>query len=234
MKDNLRFMEDLKLNERDAIVIVDLQLDFMPGGALAVPEGDMIVSGINKVTRLFQTAVYTKDWHPPGHRSFASSHEGKRPMDPIDQPGLGPVLWPDHCVQGQRGAEFHHDLDIRPATIILHKGTNPAIDSYSAFIENDRKTETGLEGYLKNRRIERIFVCGLALDYCVFFTAMDGVEKGFKVGVILDLSAPLDIPRGNKEDRIRRMSKNGIMFYFQDSSKSLLYRWYGDIRDLIP
>jgi nicotinamidase/pyrazinamidase len=225
----IRCTDDLELNEKDAIIVVDAQIDFMPGGALQVPDGDRIVPGINSLVRRFPTAVYTRDWHPDGHKSFASAHKGKRPMDPVDLPGLGPVLWPDHCIQGKRGADFHQDIDIRPATLILHKGTNREIDSYSAFLENDKKTETGLDGYLKNRGIERIFICGLALDYCVFYTAMDGINKGFRVCVVLDLSAPIDVPAGSKKRVIKVMQENGISFYIHDKGKELLNMWYGDV-----
>lgn len=229
MEVHVQHLEGIGIKKTDALLVVDMQLDFMPGGALAVVDGDRVVPGVNTLAARFGTVVYTRDWHPPGHKSFASAHEGKRPMDPIEAPGLGPVLWPDHCVCGTWGAQFHPDLDLRPATLILHKGTNPEIDSYSGFLENDKKTETGLDGYLKNRGIVRIFVCGLAMDFCDFFSAIDGLNKGYKAGFILDLSPPLDIPKGNKARVIKSMLDAGIEFFLSDTSRVLFNKWYGDI-----
>lgn len=234
MGEHVQPLEGLDINETDALLAVDLQHDFMPGGALAATDGDRIVPGVNALASQFSTVVYTRDWHPPGHKSFASVYKGKKPMDPIEAPGLGPVLWPDHCVCGTWGAQFHPDLDIRPATLILHKGTNPEIDSYSAFLENDKETETGLDGYMKNRGIVRIFVCGLVLDFCDFFTAMDGLNKGFEVGVVLDLSPPLDIPKGNKTHVIKSMLDAGIKLFFSDPSRVFFNKWYGDIDAFQP
>ena len=154
----------------------------------------------------------TQDWHPSDHSSFASSHEGKNPFDPHEEEGIGPVLWPDHCVQGSKGAEFHPDLDLTKAKAIIRKGYNIKIDSYSGFMENDRKTLTGLSGYLKSINILRIFLCGLALDYCVYFTAIDGKNLGFDVFVIPDLSRGIDDPKNNIKNTLENMKKNGIKF----------------------
>ena len=181
--DDLKIEKDIKISNKDALIIVDMQYDFMPGGALPVKEGDLIIEDINNIATIFKDnqgiVVFTQDWHPIGHMSFASSHPGKNPGDEFISEGIGPVLWPDHCVQGSHGAKMHDHLNQNIANAIIRKGYNPNVDSYSAFIENDKKSETGLAGYLESLRVERIFVCGLALDYCCFSTAIDGVNLGF-------------------------------------------------------
>src|SRR4030042_5623063 len=161
---DIRYSKDVVVMPDDALVVVDLQPDFMPGGNLPVSGGDEIVGGINRILPLFKTVVATQDWHPKDHRSFASTHPGKSPYDLFEAPGLGPVLWPDHCVQGSRGAAFHPDFEVDRATLILRKGYHRDIDSYSALKENDMTTETGLSGYLKTKKIHRVFLSGLALD----------------------------------------------------------------------
>lgn len=176
-----------------ALVVVDVQNDFCPGGALAVSEGDQIVPGINTLMKQFHTVVLTQDWHPAGHSSFASSHAGKAPMELIDMPYGAQVLWPDHCVQGSTGAAFHPDLETDRASLIIRKGANPEIDSYSAFFENDRKTPTGLEGYLRNLNIKQLTFVGLATDFCVNFSALDAASLGFAVSVKLDLCRGIDL-----------------------------------------
>lgn len=176
-----------------ALVVVDVQNDFCPGGALAVAEGDQIVPGINALMKQFHTVVLTQDWHPAGHSSFASSHAGKAPMELIDMPYGAQVLWPDHCVQGSTGAAFHPDLETDRASLIIRKGANPEIDSYSAFFENDRKTPTGLEGYLRNLNIKQLTFVGLATDFCVNFSALDAASLGFAVSVKLDLCRGIDL-----------------------------------------
>ena len=176
-----------------ALVVVDVQNDFCPGGALAVTEGDQMVSGINALMREFHTVVLTQDWHPKGHSSFASSHTGKAPMELIEMPYGPQVLWPDHCVQGSHGAAFHSALETDRASLIIRKGTNPKIDSYSAFFENDRKTPTGLEGYLRNLKIEKLTFVGLATDFCVNYSALDAASLGFTVSVNLDLCRGIDL-----------------------------------------
>ena len=152
-----------------ALIVIDVQNDFCPGGALAVPEGDQIVPGINALMDDFDTVVLTQDWHPAGHSSFASSHDGKSPYELIDMPYGPQVLWPDHCVQGSAGSDLHADLNVTRANVIIRKGTNPAIDSYSAFFENDQKTPTGLEGYLKSLGVTEITMVGLATDSACSF-----------------------------------------------------------------
>ncbi|MHA2399525.1 MAG: bifunctional nicotinamidase/pyrazinamidase [Promethearchaeota archaeon] len=212
-----------KITKNDALLIVDMQYDFIPGGALPVEGGDLIINGINSMAKKFKMSseyiVFSQDWHPPGHLSFASSHPGKNPGDEYrTQDGaIGPILWPDHCVQGTLGAEFHKDLDTWLASVIIRKGTNSNVDSYSAFLENDKKTETGLAGYLKSTRIERIYICGLALDYCCYFSAMDAVEFGFKTYFLLALSKGINLPTGNIDRAIENMVEKGIKFVNAES-----------------
>ena len=181
------------VNERDVLLVVDIQNDFCPGGALAVPRGDEVVAPINLLAGNFAHVVLTQDWHPPGHLSFASSHPGRRPFDTIMAPYGPQVLWPDHCVQGTKGAEFREDLYIPHAELVLRKGYRRGIDSYSAFCENDRKTPTGLAGYLRERGFERIFLAGLAFDFCVRYSAEDARREGFGVIVVEDCCRAIDL-----------------------------------------
>jgi nicotinamidase/pyrazinamidase len=176
-----------------ALIVIDVQKDFCPGGALAVPQGDAIVAGINRLMPDFDAVVLTQDWHPAGHSSFASAHEGKVPYAMVEMPYGQQVLWPDHCIQGSLGAQFHADLQIDRADMIIRKGYNPAIDSYSAFFENDHRTPTGLEGYLRTRGIDRLVMVGLALDFCVNFSAVDAASLGFAVEVRCDLCRAIDL-----------------------------------------
>ena len=180
-------------SERDVLIITDPQVDFCPGGALAVPEGDAIIPIVNRLARRFTHVVVTQDWHPPGHMSFASAHPGKRPFDTIEVDYGPQTLWPDHCVQGTAGAAFHPALDLPNAELVIRKGYHPAIDSYSAFRENDRKTPTGLTGYLRERGLTRVNLCGLATDFCVFFSAIDAREAGFETALVLDASRGIDL-----------------------------------------
>ncbi|HZU91837.1 MAG TPA: bifunctional nicotinamidase/pyrazinamidase [Stellaceae bacterium] len=177
---------------RDVLLVVDVQNDFCPGGALAVPDGDAIVPLVNRLARRFAHVVLTQDWHPAGHASFASAHPGKRPFETIELGYGSQILWPDHCVQGTEGARFHAGLDIPHAELVLRKGYARAIDSYSAFRENDRKTPTGLAGYLKERGFARLTLCGLATDFCVLFSALDGRAAGFEVAVALAACRGID------------------------------------------
>jgi nicotinamidase/pyrazinamidase len=183
----------IKPDDSDILLIVDVQNDFCPGGNLPVPGGDEVVPVINRIARRFRNVVLTQDWHPAGHRSFASSHAGRKPFETI-QVAYGPqILWPDHCVQGTRGAEFRGDLDVPHAALVIRKGFRPHIDSYSAFYENDRTTPTGLAGYLRERGLERIVVAGLALDFCVRYSAEDARREGFDVVVIEDACRGIDV-----------------------------------------
>ena len=169
---------------KTALLVIDVQNDFCPAGALEVAGGNEIVPYINKEMVKYDCVVLTQDWHPKGHSSFATSHEGKNPLELIKMPYGDQVLWPDHCVQGSKGAEFHPDLNIEQANAIIRKGSNPFIDSYSAFFENDRKTPTGLDGYLKSLEIEKINLVGLATDFCVNYSAQDAANLGYKVSVL--------------------------------------------------
>ncbi|GAB4550128.1 MAG: bifunctional nicotinamidase/pyrazinamidase [Ruegeria sp.] len=175
-----------------ALIVIDVQNDFCPGGALAVPNGDEIVAPINAMMPDFDAVILTQDWHPAGHSSFASSHLGKAPYDLVEMPYGPQVLWPDHCVQGTPGAEFHPDLRT-DADLILRKGFRSAIDSYSAFFENDRTTPTGLEGYLRTRGIDRLTLVGLATDFCVHYSAVDAARLGFDVTVRTDACRAIDL-----------------------------------------
>jgi nicotinamidase/pyrazinamidase len=175
-----------------ALIVIDVQNDFCPDGSLAVPSGDEIVPGINALMADYDAVILTQDWHPAGHSSFASTHPGKQDMDLIDMPYGPQVLWPDHCIQGSAGAEFHPDLNADRADLIIRKGYNPAIDSYSAFFENDQSTPTGLEGYLRTRGITTLTMVGLATDFCVNYSAVDAVKLGFSVNVRTDLSRAID------------------------------------------
>lgn len=176
-----------------ALIVIDVQNDFCPGGALAVPEGDVIVPGINALMADAEAVVLTQDWHPAGHSSFASEHEGQEPYSMIDMPYGPQVLWPDHCVIGSDGAAFHTDLNTDRAEMVIRKGFRRAIDSYSAFFENDHETPTGLEGYLRARGISTLTMVGLATDFCVAFSAIDAAKLGFDVTVRLDLCRAIDL-----------------------------------------
>ncbi len=176
----------------DALLVIDVQPDFMPGGALAVPDGDAVVPVINRLLERMPHAIATQDWHPPGHASFASTHTGRRPFETIELAYGAQTLWPDHCIQGSAGAALHPDLDLRRVELILRKGFRLGIDSYSAFRENDRATLTGLQSYLRERGITRVFLAGLARDYCVQYTAEDALEQGFDVLILEDACRPID------------------------------------------
>jgi nicotinamidase/pyrazinamidase len=175
------------------LVVVDLQNDFMPGGALAVPRGDEVVPLVNRLAARFDNVVLTQDWHPRGHVSFASSHPGKKPFETIQLSYGAQVLWPDHCVQGTSGAVLHPDLNVTKAQLVIRKGHHADIDSYSAFLEADRRTATGLAGYLRERKLEKLYVCGLATDFCVAWTALDARAAGFDTTVIEDASRAIDL-----------------------------------------
>jgi nicotinamidase/pyrazinamidase len=175
------------------LVVVDLQNDFMPGGALAVPRGDEVVPLVNRLAARFDNIVLTQDWHPRGHVSFASSHPGKKPFETMQLPYGAQVLWPDHCVQGTSGAAIHSDLNLTKAQLVIRKGHHAGIDSYSAFLEADRRTATGLAGYLRERELQKLYVCGLATDFCVAWTALDARAAGFDTTVIEDACRAIDL-----------------------------------------
>jgi nicotinamidase/pyrazinamidase len=183
----------ITIGPSDVLLVVDVQKDFCPGGKLAVPRGDEVVPSINRIAGRFPHVILTQDWHPAGHHSFASSHAGRQPYDTIEA-AYGPqILWPDHCVQATRGAQFHDDLQISRAELVLRKGFRPTIDSYSAFYENDRTTATGLAGYLRERGLTRVFLAGLAFDFCVRYSAEDGRKGRFDVIVIEDACRGIDV-----------------------------------------
>ena len=214
--DEIKYVKDITISKEDALIIVDMQNDFMPSGALPVEEGDQIITGVNQIVKKFYineaSIILTQDWHPKSHKSFASNHPGKNPGDEYQTETIGPVLWPDHCVQGTHGADFHNSLKILHTRAVIRKGMNPEIDSYSGFLENDKKTETGLSGLLKSLKIKRIFICGLALDYCCYFTAMDGIDFGFEVFLIVDLTKGIDLPEGNISQTLANMKGKGVKF----------------------
>jgi nicotinamidase/pyrazinamidase len=185
----------MNLRPTDALLVIDMQLDFLPGGALAVADGDTIIPGINTLAARFDHVILTQDWHPRGHISFASSHPGKQPFtDTTEAPYGTQTLWPDHCIQNTPGAALHPELNIPHVELILRKGFRQHIDSYSAFLENDHTTPTGLSGYLRERNLTRLFFTGLAYDFCVGFSAIDGAKLGFESIVIEDLSRAVALP----------------------------------------
>ena len=191
---------------KTALLVIDLQNDFCPAGALEVAGGNEIVSDINQEMKKYDCVVLTQDWHPKGHSSFAISHEGKNPLDVVKMPYGDQVLWPEHCIQGSKGAEFHFKLDTDRASAVIRKGSNPLIDSYSAFFENDRRTATGLDGYFKTLGIEKIYLVGLATDFCVNYSAQDAAKLGYKVSVFeemcraIDLNGSLELARTEMRD----------------------------------
>ena len=177
----------------DLLLVVDLQYDFLPGGSLAVAGGDEIIEPINALAKRFRNVILTQDWHPAHHSSFASSHPGSTPFETIEMPYGPQTLWPDHCIQGSRGAAFHPDFVHDKAELIIRKGFRKAIDSYSAFFENDHKTQTGLAGYLRERGIRTVTIAGLATDFCVAYSALDSVGRGFTTNIRLDACRGIDL-----------------------------------------
>jgi len=190
-----------KVGSSDVLLVVDVQNDFCPGGALGVPRGDEVVRPINRLAARFAHVLLTQDWHPAGHQSFASSHPGRRPHEVIEVAYGQQILWPDHCVQGTRGAELHADLQIAHAQLVLRKGYHRQIDSYSAFYENDRSTRTGLSGYLRERGLTRVFLAGLAFDFCVHYSALDAQREGFEVVVVEDACRGIDVNGSMRQTR---------------------------------
>jgi len=184
--------DKIAIGASDVLLVVDVQNDFMPGGALAVADGDAIVPLVNRLAKRFAKVVITQDWHPAGHASFASSHPGAKPFDTAPMPYGDQTLWPDHCVQGGKGAALHDGLKIDHAILILRKGYDPKVDSYSAFTEADAKTSTGLAALLRAKGVTRVFACGLATDYCVGFSALDARAAGFETFVIEDACRAID------------------------------------------
>lgn len=192
----------------EALLIIDIQNDFCPGGALAVPGGNEVIPVINSLSEQFDVVIQTQDWHPRGHYSFASSRKGKTPFETVEMPYGEQVLWPDHCVQGTAGADFHPDLITIHSQLIIRKGFRREIDSYSAFFENDNKTTTGLSGYLRERGVTKLYMTGLATDFCVKWSALDGISEGFEVFVIEDAVRGIDL-EGSVEQAWREMENAG-------------------------
>jgi len=223
--ENLNYGKNIEIDKKDALIIVDMQNDFLPGGSLPVEEGDLIIKEINRTAKKFKKneglVIFTQDWHPKNHLSFVSNHPGKIRGDEFtsEDGAIGPVLWPDHCIQNTKGAEFHKDIKIDLGDKIIKKGINPNVDSYSGFQDNDKKSETGLREYLNSVKIKRIFICGLALDYCCYFTAMDGVDFGYDVYFLVDLTRGIDVPEGNVKSVFEKMKKKGIQFANKASFK---------------
>jgi nicotinamidase/pyrazinamidase len=197
------------VGDGDVLLVVDIQNDFCPGGSLAVARGDEVIPVINGLAPAFSNVVLTQDWHPPGHLSFASSHPGKKPHDLLAGATGVEILWPDHCVQGSAGAELRKDLIVPHATLVLRKGFHPSLDSYSAFFENDRRTPTGLAGYLRERGLDRVFLAGLAYDFCVRWSAEDAHRLGFAVVVIEDACRAIDV-HGSADAARGRLAELGI------------------------
>ncbi len=198
-----------RTGEHDVLLVVDIQNDFCPGGALAVPRGDEVVPIVNRLARRFRHVILTQDWHPPRHQSFASEHPGRRPYEVITV-AYGPqILWPDHCIQGTPGAAFRQDLDIPHGELIIRKGYRREVDSYSALFENDHITPTGLSGYLRERALTHVFLAGLAYDFCVRYSAEDAHENGFAVTVIKDACRGIDVD-GSVADTDRRLKALGV------------------------
>jgi nicotinamidase/pyrazinamidase len=192
-----------------ALIVVDVQNSFLPGGSLAVPKGDEVIAPINRLARAFRNVVLTQDWHPAGHISFASSHAGKQPFERIALPYGAQILWPDHCVQGSEGAAIHRDIDVPHAQLIVRKGFNPQVDSYSAFIEADGTSKTGLDGYLAARGIRSIYIAGLATDFCVAWSAIDAKKLSFEAHVVEDACRGIDT-EGSLAVAWRNMEMAGI------------------------
>ena len=199
----------IKIDDKSVLIVVDVQNCFLPGGSLAVKDGEQVVPIINKLGQSFQHVVMTQDWHTPGHVSFASSHQGKKPFEMIKLPYGDQVLWPDHCVQGTDGAAISKDINIPHAELVIRKGFRKGVDSYSAFREADKKTTTGLGAYLKARGLSRVFVTGLATDFCVAWTAMDARREGFDVSVIEDACRGIDA-QGSLAKAWDAMKKAGV------------------------
>ncbi len=195
LKDKFLFEEKsyFEGQSNTALIVIDIQNDFLPGGSLAVPDGDEIIPIINKLQKQFDLIVITQDWHPANHKSFASSHKNKEPYEIIKLNGSDQVLWPTHCVQNSEGASISAILETKRASLIIRKGMNPEIDSYSGFFDNEKLNSTGLAGYLTEKNVNKISICGLAGDFCVYYTAMDALDLGFEVEIIADATKPINV-----------------------------------------
>ena len=206
----------MEITHADALIVADIQYDYCPGGALPVKDGDQVIPVINRIAPKFPVVVATQDWHPADHGSFASQHPGATPLEVIDLEGVSQVLWPDHGVAGTRGAEFHQELDQRHIRAIFRKGLKQNVDSYSALMESDHWTETGMRGFLQGLGIRRVFVCGLATDFCVRSTVLDARQMGFRAVVIKDACRGVDIPDGTAESALKEMKQAGAEIITSD------------------
>jgi len=194
-----------------ALLVIDVQIDFCPGGSLAVAEGDRVVPVINRLASRFAKVVATQDWHPPGHVSFASSHTGGRAFQTVELPGgQRQMLWPEHCLAGSRGAELHPGLETWPISLIVRKGSRVELDSYSAFFENDRRTPTGLGACLRELGCDELYLCGLATDVCVYYSAQDALRLGFAVRLVQDACRGIDQPAGSLQERLQELARAGV------------------------
>ncbi|EJF89090.1 bifunctional nicotinamidase/pyrazinamidase [Bartonella tamiae] len=195
--------------QNDALIVIDVQNDFLPGGALSVTDGDLILPIVIDLVIRYDHVIVTQDWHPQNHASFASNHDNQAPYDTMHFDYGPQTLWPDHCVQGTQGAALHGALPLDKAELIIRKGTNPAIDSYSAFFENDRTTPTGLQGYLRERGLQKLVFCGLATDFCVAYSALDAIRCGFDASVALSACAAIDL-NGSLDHMLKTMNESGV------------------------
>jgi nicotinamidase/pyrazinamidase len=205
-----------KMDGKSALIVTDVQNDFCPGGSLSVPKGDEVVPVINRLMDRFEVVVASQDWHPVGHISFASTHPGKKPFDTIQVMGEKQVLWPDHCVPGTQGAEFHKGLDIKPIVLIVRKGWHKGVDSYSTFFENDHRTATGLDFYLKGLGIRKVYLTGLAQDFCVYYSAKDALSLGIETYMIEDATSGLDQPPGSLDKKMKELVDLGLYLIRSD------------------
>jgi nicotinamidase/pyrazinamidase len=196
---------------KKALIVVDIQNDFLPGGRLAVPDGDKIIPKVNDLIKKFDLVIATQDWHPANHISFAENHKGKKPGDKITVEGVEQILWPLHCVQNTFGAEFAKDLLKDKFTAVIRKGTDPMIDSYSGFFDNARKKDTGLDNLLKSLNVSEVYIVGLATDYCVKFTALDAVSLGYKTHVIRDACMGVNLKPNDTENALNELKKAGVI-----------------------
>ncbi|HVR42097.1 MAG TPA: bifunctional nicotinamidase/pyrazinamidase [Thermoanaerobaculia bacterium] len=201
---------------KHALILVDIQNDFCPGGALAVSEGDAVIPVANRIQGHFDVIAATQDWHPPNHGSFASQHPGRKPGDVVDLNGLRQELWPDHCVQGSKGAEFHPDLDTSRIDRVFRKGTDPGIDSYSGLFDNGHRKATGLGDYLQEKEVTDVWIAGLAADYCVKFTALDAVGLGLRTWVVRDGTRGVEVHPGDVDRAIEEMRRAGVQIVESD------------------
>lgn len=198
-----------------ALLIIDVQNDFCPGGKLAVPDGDAVVPIINNLITHFDIIIQTQDWHPSDHSSFASNHIGKNPYETIKMGYGTQVLWPDHCIQNSKGADFHPELNTQKTQVVIRKGFRKEIDSYSTFFENDKVTATGLSGYLRERGVNILYVVGLATDFCVKWSVLDGIEEGFKIFLVKDAVRGIDLS-GSLQNALDEMKEKGAVFVTSD------------------